>query len=40
MWECITQMAGVIFIWLAIYLIPIISILIGLMAVIAIIKKL
>jgi len=40
MWEAIAQMAGVIFLFLAIYLIPIIAILLGIGGLIAIIKKL
>ena len=40
MWEAIMQMAGVIFLFLAIYLIPIIAILLGIGGLIAIIKKL
>lgn len=40
MWEAIAQFAGIIFLWLAIYLIPIIAILVGIAGIIAIIKKL
>lgn len=40
MWEAIAQFAGIIFLWLAIYLIPIIAILVGIAGIVAIIKKL